>query len=268
MLANKILGTLQTQAASPLLGLFSGPAAVGLFDAIVRLPRFAKSIYGLTASTVLPQAARLQADQATSKASKLGYVGTLGSFVLFTPITILAMGFAQSILLHWLGLEVSLYWPWFSLMMIIPLLNASISFGGAMLMADYSATKKLNRLALLQVFVQITLSLVLMPQITPWSFVIGQVFSTLLVFPAQLTLIRRHLTLDRRLTKWLVLILLTSSIMAVGLRVMFPEPDAFELVLLLALAGGAGTVVLTVAIIPSHVRRIFVDWVFAFRSQS
>jgi O-antigen/teichoic acid export membrane protein len=268
MLTNKILGTLQTQAASPLLGLFSGPAAVGLFDAIVRLPRFAKSIYGLTASTVLPQAARLQVDNATSEASKLGYVGTLGSFVLFTPITILAMGFAQPILFHWLGFEVSSHWPWFSLMMIIPLLNASISFGGAMLMADYSATKKLNRLALIQVFFQIILSLILLTHITPWSFVIGQVFSTLLVFPAQLELIRRHLSLDRSLTKWLTIILFTSIILTVGLRVMFPMPDAFQLVVLLTVAGVIGTVILTVAIIPGHVRRVFTDLIWYVRLRS
>lgn len=46
MFATKILDTLQTQAASPLIGLLIGPAAVGALDAVVRLPHFAKLLLG------------------------------------------------------------------------------------------------------------------------------------------------------------------------------------------------------------------------------
>lgn len=265
MLVNKILGTLQTQAASPLLGLCAGPVAVGLFDAIVRLPRFAKSIYGLTASTVLPLAVRFQTKAATSEASKLGYVGTLGSFVLFAPVTVMAMSFAQPILLYWLGPDVSSHWPWLSMMLIIPLLNATISLGGNMLMADYGAAKKLNRLSLIQVFIQITLSLLLLPQFTPWSFVIGQVVSMILVFPAQFNLIGRHLVLDRSLTLWLVLTLLASTIMATGLRSLVAVSNPVQLLLLITLASSVGTSILTMVIIPNRLWRNLIHKIWSRR---
>lgn len=263
MLANKILGTLQTQAASPLLGLFSGPIAVGLFDAIVRLPRFAKAIYGLTASTVLPLAARLRAGAATSETSRLGYVGTLGSFILFTPITVMAMVFAQTILLHWLGPALSSHWPWFSLMLIVPLLSASISFGGTMLLADYDATKKINKLSFAQVLIQIILSLVLLKYFTPWSFIIGQVASVILVFPAQLALIMRHLALDESLTKRLAMILLVSVLLALGLRLLLPTLDVLQLLIVMAIAGGACTLTLAAVVIPSRSRRALIDQAFS-----
>lgn len=239
MLSNKILGVVQTQMASPLLGLLVGPAAVGLFDAIVRIPRFAKSIFALTSSTVVPLAARLQAGDEAGAVSKLGLVGTLTAFVLFAPVTIMAMAFAEPIIHHWLGRAIEPYWYWLSLMLFVPLLSVSTSFGGSMLLANHAAVKRLNRLATIQIILQIGVSLALLPFVSPWSFVIGQVASMFVIYPFQINLIRRELAIGSGLFRWLSIIFVSSLGVALLCRASVPEPGLIDLVLIL---GGASTV--------------------------
>jgi O-antigen/teichoic acid export membrane protein len=233
MLSNKLLGVMQTQMASPLLGFLAGPAAVGLFDAIVRIPRFAKSIFSLTSSTVVPLAARLQAGGEAAAVSKLGLVGTLTAFVLFAPATVMAMAFARPIIHHWLGSAIEPHWVWLSLMLFVPLLGVSTSFGGSMLLARHDAVRRLNRLALIQVTLQIGLSLVLLPLVSPWSFVIGQVASVIAVYPFQIDLIRRDLGMGNGLFRWLLIIFVSSLGVSLLCRAAAPAPDLAELVLIL-----------------------------------
>lgn len=239
MLSNKILGVVQTQMASPLLGVLVGPAAVGLFDAIVRIPRFAKSIFALTSSTVVPLAARLQAGDEAGAVSKLGLVGTLTAFVLFAPVTVMAMAFGEPIIHHWLGRAIEPYWYWLSLMLFVPLLSVSTSFGGSMLLANHAAVKRLNRLATIQIILQIGVSLALLSFVSPWSFVIGQVASMFVIYPFQINLIRRELAIGSGLFRWLSIIFVSSLGVAFLCRASVPEPGLIDLVLIL---GGASTV--------------------------
>jgi hypothetical protein len=56
--ANKVLGSAQSQWPPLVVALLLGPTAVGVFDALSRLPRAVKGVLGLLSSTVLPLAAR------------------------------------------------------------------------------------------------------------------------------------------------------------------------------------------------------------------
>lgn len=241
MMFNKILGTLQTQAASPLLGALVGPAAVGLFDAIVRLPRFVKSIFSLTSSTVLPLAARLRAGGDSASMTRLGDVGIIAAMAMFTPATALAMAFSESIITFWLGAKVAPYWYWQSLMFVVPILNVAISFGGTILLAEHVAARSLNRLAAMQVFLQLLLSLALLPWLNPWSFIVGQVVSVLLIFPAQLVLIHRKLEFGAGFIRRLALIAVSSAVFACLLRWLVPEPTLAELLALLGFGSAIAT---------------------------
>src|SRR5258708_38557060 len=60
MFQGKVLGAAQTQVPPLLIAALVGPAGVGTYDIVTRLPRFLKSTFGLLASALLPAAAQLE----------------------------------------------------------------------------------------------------------------------------------------------------------------------------------------------------------------
>lgn len=233
MIFNKVLGTFQTQAALPLLGLLVGPAAVGAFDAVVRIPRFTKAVFSLIGSTVLPLASRLRVDADTSGTARLGTVGIVGAMALCGPPTFAAMAYSHSILHFWIGDTVAGFWPWQSLMFVVSLLSIAISFGGAILLADRPASRLLNRLTAIQVLIQVTLSLALLPWLSPWSFVLGQAISVLVVFPLQFRTLRASLGLASDVFGRLVRICVISAAIALSFRLIWPDVSMVELLIML-----------------------------------
>lgn len=244
MLANKILGTIQSQIASPLIGLLLGPAAVGAFDAAVRLPRFAKTIFSLLSATVLPVSAGLMARDDSAALKRLGSYGILAALAISAPPLLFAMVFSHSLMEHWIGAVASGFWAWQSALFLVALLNVALSFGGSILLADRAAATALNRLTLWQVALQLVLSLALVQAFAQWAFVIGQVASVVAVFPFQFAAIRRSLGLDNRLLRQFLLLGAFTGLAAFALRLLVPAPSLPELI---ALAAGFGLVVWGIA---------------------
>lgn len=199
MFSSKIIGTFQNQVSSPLVGLIFGPAAVGLYDAVVRLPRFARSILGLVSGTVLPLASRLHSKQEEHATGRLAYYGILGSIVITWPPVIAAAAFSKPILSAWIGPTVEDYWFWQSLMFGVTLLAVPISFGSSMALADRTASRHLIRLTAIQVFIQFSISFLLIDRFGPWAFIIGQVIAVGSTFPFQYQVFRKALHLKRLL---------------------------------------------------------------------
>lgn len=245
MLANRILGAFQAQIASPLIGLLLGPAAVGAFDAAVRLPRFAKSILSLLSTTVLPLSARLKARADTAALRRLGNYGILAAVMISAPPTLFAMAYSKSLLEYWIGAVAIDFWGWQSAMFLVSLLNVVLSFGGGILLADVVASTRLNRLAFWQVALQLALSLALLPLFAQWTFVIGQVVAVAIVFPFQFAEIRRALDLGDRLLKQFLLLTAATGLAALGLRLLVPAPGPLVLIAL-----AVGFVAATWAIFP------------------
>lgn len=245
MLANRILGAFQAQIASPLIGLLLGPAAVGAFDAVVRLPRFAKSILSLLSTTVLPLSAGLKARADKDALRRLGNIGILAAVTISAPPTLFAMAYSRSLLDYWIGAVAVDFWGWQSAMFLVSLLNVVLSFGGGILLADVVASTKLNRLAAWQVGLQLALSLALLPWFQQWTFVIGSVAASAIVFPLQFAAIRHALDLGDRLLKQFLLLTAFTGLAALGLRLLVPAPSLPGLIAL-----AAGFVLATWAILP------------------
>jgi O-antigen/teichoic acid export membrane protein len=241
MLVSRVMGTLQGQVAQPLIGLLIGPAAVGAFDAVTRLPRAAKSMLGLVSGTVLPLAAGLKARSDAASLKRLGTYGILVVFLIGIPPLVFAMVYSSPILHYWIGDQVAGFWGWQSAMFAASIMSVAMGFGGTILLADRTAAAMLNRLAFLQVGLQIVLSLALVSELDQWAFVAGQVASIGLVFPSQFALIRRTLGLERRLVLQFIAINAISGGVAALLCFLIPEPGP---VLLVALAAGFSLVML------------------------
>jgi O-antigen/teichoic acid export membrane protein len=245
MLANRILGAFQAQIASPLIGLLLGPAAVGAFDAVVRLPRFVKSLLSLLSTTVLPLSAGLKARADKVALRRLGNHGILAALVISAPPTLFAMAYSRSLLEYWIGAVTVDFWGWQSAMFVVTLLNVVLAFGGTILLADVVASTRLNRLAFWQVGLQLVISLALLPLLAQWTFVVGQVAAVAILFPFQFAEIRRALDLGDRLVKQFLLLTAATGLAAFGLKLLVPAPS---LPVLIAL--GAGFVLATWAIMP------------------
>lgn len=234
MLFSKLIGTVQTQVQNPLLGILVGPTAVGMFDAIVRLPRFVKSIFSLISATVMPMAARLRAQEDHEATRRLARTGMLGAFIVCTPPAVMAGIYSYSILDAWMGQRVATFWVWQAAMFVVPVVNVVTSFGSSILLSDRVAAISLNRLSFVQVVLQIGLSLALLPWLQPWSFALGQIVSVLLLIPFQLRLIRRHLGLEGGMGWRMILATAASAAISTTMYLIIPRPDLLALLALLA----------------------------------
>lgn len=194
---NRTLGTSQAQAAPLLIGVLLGPAAAGLYDVLVRLPRFAKQIVGLLNSALLPVAARLEADADHRGMQRLGRLGLVVAAAAALPPLAAGSVFSEPILRLWIGPALASEWPWLALMFAVPALSALISSGATALLVRTECVAAMNRLVAIQIVLQLGLSLALLAYWEVRAFIFGQVAAMVLTFGPQLRLICREQGLGR-----------------------------------------------------------------------
>ena len=199
----KVLGTIQTQAAPLLIGALVGPAAVGVYDVLSRLPRFAKAVLGLVNATLLPVAIRLETARDTANMRRLGETGILIILLVTVPPIVAGMAFAPAILGVWIGPVLRHFWPWLTAMFLIPLLTVLVSFGGNTLFARPAAFYRMNIYTLIQLVAQFAVGLALTGWLHERAYILGQVVATALLFPWQMRLIVREQDLGRIVYFWL-----------------------------------------------------------------
>ena len=189
MFSNKTLGAAQSQAVPVLIAIVLGVTAVGTFDALTRLPRFAKSVLGLLNSTVLPLAARLESEMDLKNMRRLAQTGTLIVGLLALPPLASAMVFSKPILEIWLGGALTHYWHWQAATFLIPALTSLVGFGAIALIVRPKVTSAMNRLVLVQILLQFGLSLALVDVLQERAFILGQVIAMVITFIWQMRLI-------------------------------------------------------------------------------
>lgn len=260
MAANRLLSTLQVQAAPPLVGVFVGPSGVAVYDILVRLPRFAKSVLGLVNSAVLPFAARLDAGARHDDLRRLGAAGLPVVAAVTMPPLFAAAVFSEPLLALWLGPELSAYWAWQSAMFAVPLLTVLVGFGVTALLGRPVVLKRLNRYLAMQFGVQMLISLVLVGSLAERAFIAGQVAAAAITFYWQMRLIFRNQSLGAAEAKRLVIIAVVGvALGAVGLSCAGWVDD------LAGLVAGAGVFVivywvsLALLLFDRDQRRVFIN---------
>jgi O-antigen/teichoic acid export membrane protein len=213
--ANRALGTAQAQLPSVVIGLVIGPAAVGIYEAVSRLPRAIKIVLGLLNSTVLPLAARL--DHAADKKGlrRLGQTGVLMVGLVSLPPLAVAMAFSRPILQLWLGDAFVPYWGWQALLFLVPATTVLVNFGGTALLVRPHVVRKLNLLALCQLLIQYLISIATLPWFDEGAFILGQAVSVCLIFVVQFRFIGRELGVDNSLYRALSRLLAAILVMAI-----------------------------------------------------
>lgn len=189
MFQSKIVGSIQGQSSPLFIGSIIGPAGVAVYDVLIRLPRFAKVVLGLINSALLPVAARLDERGDHAMMQRLGSTGFWLWPTITFPIILCAALFAEEILREWLGPTLVHFWPWLSLAFIVPLFGIFLSFGQTLMQVKPQFLATSNRLASLQVILQIALSLGFVGWFYERAFILGQVAALLMVFPLQIRLL-------------------------------------------------------------------------------
>lgn len=236
MSASKILGTFQTQAAPPLIGLMFGPAAVGAVDALSRLPRFVKSTLSLLNSTVLPFAASMEFSNRRGDLEQLGRNGMVVLALITLPPIAGAVAFSEPLTRLWLGPQLEDHWYWGAILYLFPATNTLTSFGSQILMVRSHVATKVNRIILTQIVIQLVLALTLAPWLSQWSFILGQVVAIGLTSVVHMKLIGRELGFDRR---FYVPLLMTGGVLAamIGATLPFaPQVQTFAELIIIPIA--------------------------------
>lgn len=215
-ITSRLLGTAQHQSPTVLIGLTVGPAGVGLYETLARLPRFAKSVLGILNTTLLPYATRLDAAGDEARLRLLNVLGfTLLPALVFPPLAA-AAGLSGPLLQVWIGENLVPHALWLSLFWALPALNTIVSFQSYVLLSRMSYVKASNAVSAAQVVFQVALSLALVTWLKEFAFIVGYIGASALLFGWQLTLARRELRTPPALVARLLLFTLALAALAAG----------------------------------------------------
>jgi O-antigen/teichoic acid export membrane protein len=192
MWTGRIMGGLQHQSPPLLIGALIGPAGVGAYDVLVRLPRFVKMIFSLLNVALLPLAARIDAAGEIGQLRTLGAAGMLLLPIIAFPPLAAAAAFAEPLLAVWLGEAFRKDGLWLALLFLVPAMNTLVGFGQQILMTRTNFVRMSNNLMIVQLVVQFAVSFGLVGLLQERSFVLGYVLAPLAVFIPQMRMIVRE----------------------------------------------------------------------------
>lgn len=248
---SKVLSTLQTNSPNLLIGLLLSPAAVGIYDALTRIPRFAKAVVGLVNATVQPLAVRLDHSESPNDLSKLVSLGSLllGSVVL--PFYASAIVFSEPLLRLWLAAKFEPYWPWQAMLFITPALMALAGFGASALLNRVDVVKSFNKIAIIQMVIQLGVSLILLSRFDQFAFVAGQLCSGIVVFVLQMRQISQHAKVPNKVYVKLGRVLVFLGVATVCSMPLAHNVNSLVSLILLGATWGVLGVILSAALVLS-----------------
>jgi len=191
LVLGKFGSALQSLTPPLIIAALSGPSSVGLYDMLMRLPRFLKPALGILASAVLPAASRLHGAGNDRQIQALGRHGTwLPPFLTLGPIVGLML-FSEAILLYWVGSRYAEYASWLALALTIPACMVLIQFGLSALQIHRTYIQRSNRLLYTSVVVQFMVSFAVYPMFLERSFILGQAVALVGLMPWYFQLVRQ-----------------------------------------------------------------------------
>jgi O-antigen/teichoic acid export membrane protein len=220
-----------------LIAQMLGPAGVGVYDILLRIPRLIKVVVGVTTQALIPPAAMLDARDDAQRLGRLGMMGTFMLLVAITPLIIAGMLASDIVLTAWLGKTHASLAPWLALSLAWPLLLATYQVGNAVLTVRVEALAQLNRVN----FLQLVLTLGVAVVATAWwqekSFIIALVVFEVVFLPYRIWIYSRHVRTSA-IDYWGVLArVAAASIPALGVNYLAQS----------TMSGGSQTTIISVA---------------------
>lgn len=189
-----ITGPIQPLAA----GLLFGPAAVGTYDALVRLARVSKILVSLLTSALLPVASRLDERGSSTTFQRLGELGLVMLPMFTLPPLAAAAVLSSEILELWIGPLLSPYALWMGLSFVIPICAQYLVIGNVLFVTRPEIQARLNWLSGMQLLIWAAVAAATLGFFAERSLILGQAVGSLAVLPWQISTLRRALNLELR----------------------------------------------------------------------
>ena len=243
MLNNRIAGIFQQPLVPLAIGALFGPAEVGTYDLITRLPRFLKTTMAPLHSAILPISTHIDEATDTRRLQMLGRNGLVLPGAIIVPVLVVVALFSHEILKVWVGPQHADQWPWLALSMLIPAITVMLGAGQTALMVRSDFLRFNTRLLYLQVGLQYLVTGLGLYWFRERAFILGWVVSYVVFAPVIAHHMLSHMKLPGSLF-WgqLARHVLVGSILA-GLIVvskMFFDPGSL---IALAMVGGLSCIV-------------------------
>lgn len=177
MFNSRIAGTFQQPLVPLAIGALYGPAEVGAYDLITRLPRFLKATMSPLHSAILPISTRIDEATDTRRLQILGRNGLVLPGAMIVPVLVVAALFSKEILNVWVGPQHSDQWPWLALSMLIPAITVMLGAGQTALMVRSDFLRFNTRLIYLQVLLQYLVTGLTLVWLRERAFILGWVVS-------------------------------------------------------------------------------------------
>ncbi len=189
----KSMSILQTYAPSLVLTQLGGPAAVGIFDLLMRLPRLMKVFCGMLTTALLPYAAEADARRVAEGPRRVIRVGTALALVFLVPPATGIARFAGDFLRLWVGTGYDALGAWLAMGMMSTVVLAWVGISNVMLGAHLEAIRVLNRISVVQLMVFLAIPVLLYGRLAPAeAFVMSSVVAPALMAPFQMRLAARQ----------------------------------------------------------------------------
>lgn len=174
--AGKFFSLLTNNFPLLLLTTIADASAVGVYDAVMRLPRFAKSVMGQVNAVLIPYVAKLSNTAERSSISVTLLAGSKAQIFIFGPPLLCACLFAQEIVTYWLGNELVEYSWALTLMFIWAFIVTFVGVGGTIAVTERALLKQINLVSVLQLVL-----LLIMAVIFVYLFGVAGVFTAFFV---------------------------------------------------------------------------------------
>ena len=243
MFNNRIAGTFQQTLVPLAIGVLYGPAEVGTYDLITRLPRFLKTTMTPLHSAILPISTHIDEATDTRRLQMLGRNGMVLPAAIVVPVLVVVALFSEEILKVWVGPQYSNQWPWLALSMLVPATTVMLGAGQTALVVRSDFLRLNTRLLYLQVVLQYLITGLGLVWFRERAFILGWVLSYVAFAPPIAHHVLSHMKLPSSLFwKQLARHVLVGSILACLIIVskMFFDPASL---ISLAIVGGLSCIV-------------------------
>jgi len=158
-----LLGYARKHLAAASIALLFGPSALGLYDAVERVPRALKTLLGLVNTAVLPHTMRLDASADDTRLRSLLVRGTRLTLLCALPLACAVMVYASLLISVWLGERFAYAGVFLVLLMAPFLLDASLSLISTATLSRLELISRQNTIALTEILALLIALAVLVP---------------------------------------------------------------------------------------------------------
>jgi O-antigen/teichoic acid export membrane protein len=183
MFNNRIAGIFQMTLVPLAIGALYGPAEVGTYDLITRLPRFLKATMAPLHSAILPISTHIEEATDTRRLQMLGRNGLVLPAAIVIPVLVVVSLFAEDILKVWVGPQYADQWPWLALSLFVPAVTVMLGAGQTALMVRSDFLRLNTRYLYFQVFTQYLVTALTLAWLRERAFILGWAVSYVVFAP-------------------------------------------------------------------------------------